>query len=378
MLRESLGGLVERIPTCCASSSSRPSSRAHAGATGKVALISGGGSGHEPLHAGFVGLGMLDAACPGQVFTSPTPDQMLAAAQAVRRRARRAVHRQELCRRHDELPDGARDARPGERDRARQRRRRGRELDPHHRPARRRRHAGRREDGRRRRRGRRRRWRSARRSATASMRRPRRWASRSRAAPCRPPAAPTFDIGDDEMEVGVGIHGEPGRRREKIQPADAIVDKLLRDILARPAARSRARTAAARQRLRRHAADGAVPAAPQRAPAAAIQGLNRCARWWATTRPRSRWPARRSPSRCSTTSWTAVGCAGAHGGAALVARRARTNRRRRSASRRDERGERARAAAMEDRPAVPRQGRPPRGEARRGRAVPMRVLAPER
>ena len=50
---------------------------------GKVALISGGGSGHEPLHTGFVGVGMLDAACPGQVFTSPTPDQMLAAAQAV-------------------------------------------------------------------------------------------------------------------------------------------------------------------------------------------------------------------------------------------------------------------------------------------------------
>ncbi len=51
--------------------------------SGKVALISGGGSGHEPLHAGFVGHGMLDAACPGQVFTSPTPDQMLAAASAV-------------------------------------------------------------------------------------------------------------------------------------------------------------------------------------------------------------------------------------------------------------------------------------------------------
>ena len=50
---------------------------------GKVALISGGGSGHEPLHTGFIGHGMLDAACPGQVFTSPTPDQMLAAAQAV-------------------------------------------------------------------------------------------------------------------------------------------------------------------------------------------------------------------------------------------------------------------------------------------------------
>lgn len=51
--------------------------------TGKVALISGGGSGHEPLHTGFVGKGMLDAACPGQIFTSPTPDQMMAAAEAV-------------------------------------------------------------------------------------------------------------------------------------------------------------------------------------------------------------------------------------------------------------------------------------------------------
>lgn len=49
---------------------------------GKVALISGGGSGHEPLHAGFVGTGMLDAACPGAVFTSPTPDQMVAAVEA--------------------------------------------------------------------------------------------------------------------------------------------------------------------------------------------------------------------------------------------------------------------------------------------------------
>lgn len=51
--------------------------------SGKVALISGGGSGHEPLHTGFVGTGMLDAACPGQIFTSPTPDQMMAAAQSV-------------------------------------------------------------------------------------------------------------------------------------------------------------------------------------------------------------------------------------------------------------------------------------------------------
>lgn len=51
--------------------------------TGKVALLSGGGSGHEPMHGGFVGMGMLDAACPGAVFTSPTPDQMLEATKAV-------------------------------------------------------------------------------------------------------------------------------------------------------------------------------------------------------------------------------------------------------------------------------------------------------
>jgi dihydroxyacetone kinase-like protein len=57
--------------------------RAGAPRAGKVALVSGGGSGHEPLHGGFVGLGMLDAACPGEVFTSPVPEQMLAATKAV-------------------------------------------------------------------------------------------------------------------------------------------------------------------------------------------------------------------------------------------------------------------------------------------------------
>lgn len=57
--------------------------RADAPVQGKVAVISGGGSGHEPMHGGFVGMGMLDAACPGAVFTSPTPDQMLEATKAV-------------------------------------------------------------------------------------------------------------------------------------------------------------------------------------------------------------------------------------------------------------------------------------------------------
>ena len=57
--------------------------RADAPVKGKVGVVSGGGSGHEPLHGGFVGMGMLDAACPGEVFTSPTPDQMHAATKAV-------------------------------------------------------------------------------------------------------------------------------------------------------------------------------------------------------------------------------------------------------------------------------------------------------
>ncbi|HET89611.1 MAG TPA: dihydroxyacetone kinase subunit DhaK [Chloroflexi bacterium] len=57
--------------------------RADAPIKGKVGLISGGGSGHEPMHGGFVGMGMLDAACPGEVFTSPTPDQMAEAAKMV-------------------------------------------------------------------------------------------------------------------------------------------------------------------------------------------------------------------------------------------------------------------------------------------------------
>ncbi|HEX7974441.1 MAG TPA: dihydroxyacetone kinase subunit DhaK, partial [Anaerolineales bacterium] len=57
--------------------------RADAPIKGKVGLLSGGGSGHEPMHGGFVGRGMLDAACPGAVFTSPTPDQMLEATKAI-------------------------------------------------------------------------------------------------------------------------------------------------------------------------------------------------------------------------------------------------------------------------------------------------------
>ena len=73
---------------------------------GKVAIVSGGGSGHEPLHGGFVGAGMLDAACAGEIFTSPVPDQIAAARR--RLRGRRPPHREELHRRRHEFRDGRR------------------------------------------------------------------------------------------------------------------------------------------------------------------------------------------------------------------------------------------------------------------------------
>lgn len=83
MLAESLAGFAEAHADIVTLGESGKFVRRRELKPGKVALISGGGAGHEPLHAGFVGHGMLDAACPGQVFTSPTPDQMMEAAQAV-------------------------------------------------------------------------------------------------------------------------------------------------------------------------------------------------------------------------------------------------------------------------------------------------------
>jgi len=82
-LAESLDGFAAAHADIVTLGDDREFVRRRAVKSGKVALISGGGAGHEPLHAGFVGHGMLDAACPGQIFTSPTPNQMLNAAQAV-------------------------------------------------------------------------------------------------------------------------------------------------------------------------------------------------------------------------------------------------------------------------------------------------------
>lgn len=83
LLAESLDGFAAAHADIITLGAEREFIRRSALKPGKVALISGGGAGHEPLHIGFIGHGMLDAACPGQVFTSPTPNQMLNAAQAV-------------------------------------------------------------------------------------------------------------------------------------------------------------------------------------------------------------------------------------------------------------------------------------------------------
>jgi phosphoenolpyruvate---glycerone phosphotransferase subunit DhaK len=83
VLAEALTGIQAAHPELRVDTETRVIYRAEPPRSGKVGLVSGGGSGHEPMHGGFVGTGMLDAACAGEVFTSPTPDQMLAATQQV-------------------------------------------------------------------------------------------------------------------------------------------------------------------------------------------------------------------------------------------------------------------------------------------------------
>ena len=198
---------------------------------GKVALISGGGSGHEPMHAGLVGTGMLDAACPGQVFTSPTPDQMLAAAQAVDAGAgvlfivknyEGDVMNFEMA---SETYAGSHATVLTNDDVAV-------------------------EDST---------WTTGRRGVAGTVVVEKmvgaaaeagadlaslqalgtRVNARTRSmgvalTSCTVPAAgrPTFELSEDEMEVGVGIHGEPGRRRVKLQAADAIAEEMVGTIVA--------------------------------------------------------------------------------------------------------------------------------------------------
>src|SRR6266705_6213044 len=84
VVKEALAGMAAFYPELLhVDSANQIIVRANAPVRGKVGIISGGGSGHEPMHGGFVGQGMLDAACPGEVFTSPSPDQMEAATSAV-------------------------------------------------------------------------------------------------------------------------------------------------------------------------------------------------------------------------------------------------------------------------------------------------------
>ncbi len=207
--------------------------RADAPVQGKVALVSGGGSGHEPTHGGYVGPGMLDAACAGSVFTSPTPDQMLEATKAVdggagvfyvvknytgdvlnfemagelaeaegiqtdyvvtnddvavedstftsgRRGIAGTIFVHKIC-------GAAADD--------------GKDL------------AGIKELAER---------------VNGNVR-----SMGMALTSCTPPESgePIFQIADDEMEMGVGIHGEPGIERKKIEPADSIVDQMLDRIL---------------------------------------------------------------------------------------------------------------------------------------------------
>src|SRR5436190_17202903 len=83
VVTDALEGVGAAHPSLSVDVENKVITRAGGPTPGKVGLVSGGGSGHEPLHGGFVGYGMLDAACPGEVFTSPVPDQMLLATQAV-------------------------------------------------------------------------------------------------------------------------------------------------------------------------------------------------------------------------------------------------------------------------------------------------------
>jgi len=207
--------------------------RADAPAMGKVALVSGGGSGHEPLHGGFVGFGMLDAACPGAVFTSPTPDQILEATQAVNGGAG-VLHIVKNYTGDVMNFEMASDLARGEgitvesvvtnddvavQDSLYTAGRRGVGVTM----------LAEKICG-----------------AAAEQRRP----LKDVAAVCRKVNAegrsmgmaltsctvphagkPTFDLPADEMEIGIGIHGEPGRTRIKLKSAAEITELLARSVL---------------------------------------------------------------------------------------------------------------------------------------------------
>ena len=207
--------------------------RADAPVQGKVGIISGGGSGHEPMHGGFVGPGMLDAACPGEVFTSPTPDQMHEATKAVNGGAG-VLHVVKNYTGDVMNFDMAADMGKGE----------DIEVetvltnddvaveDSLY-------TAGRRgvgvtvlvekicgaaaDDGK-----------SL--AEVAELGRKVNANGRSMGmalTPCITPGSgePSFELAEDEVEIGIGIHGEPGRFRESIGPASQITERLMTPIL---------------------------------------------------------------------------------------------------------------------------------------------------
>ena len=199
---------------------------------GKVAIISGGGSGHEPLHGGFVGVGMLDAACAGALFTSPVPDQMLAATKAVDGGAG-VIHvvknytgdvmnfklaAEEAADEDIQVESVVTNDDVAVEDSLYTAGRRGTGATVLLEKI-----AGAKAEA------------GGSLAEVAAVARKVNDQARSfgvALTSCATPGSgPTFEIGADEMEFGVGIHGEPGRRREKIRSAAEIVAEMAEVIL---------------------------------------------------------------------------------------------------------------------------------------------------
>ena len=207
--------------------------RADAPIKGKVGLVSGGGSGHEPMHGGFVGMGMLDAACPGAVFTSPTPDQMLEATKAVDGGAG-VLHivknytgdimnfemAADLAKTEGiEVESVVVDDDVAVKDSLYTAGRRGVGLTVLMEKL----VGAAAEEGR-----------SLKEVADLARKINSQGRSMGMAlTSCVVPHAgkPTFDLPEDEMEIGIGIHGEPGRTRMKVKPADEVTEMLLTPII---------------------------------------------------------------------------------------------------------------------------------------------------
>jgi dihydroxyacetone kinase-like protein len=207
--------------------------RADAPVQGKVALVSGGGSGHEPMHGGFVGRGMLDAACPGAVFTSPTPDQMLEATKAVNGGAG-VLHivknytgdilnfemAADLARSEGiEVESVVTNDDVAVQDSLYTAGRRGVGVTVLTEKI----CGAAAEEGR------------SLKEVADLCRKVNGWGRSMGMAltSCTVPHAgkPTFDLGEDEMEIGIGIHGEPGRTRMKLRSADEITEMLAMPIV---------------------------------------------------------------------------------------------------------------------------------------------------